>query len=55
MGLARANGKALEIDVSRLGAIIASVTTSGLKGTIPVFEKAARIFSLVKARACALA
>ena len=55
MGLPRANGKALEIEVSRLGAIIMSVPTSGLKGTIPVFEKAERIFYLVKARACALA
>src|ERR1700735_253149 len=53
-GLARVNGKRLEIEVSKLGAIISCVTTSGLKGTIPVFENAASIFALVKARACAL-
>jgi len=48
-GLASGNGKELFDDVSKLGAIISFVTTSGLNGHAPVFQNAALIFSGVSA------
>ncbi len=48
-------GNALLLAVSRLGAIIWVVTTSGSSRTTPVFLKAARIFSGVSALTCARA
>jgi hypothetical protein len=44
-GLAIGNGSKLEVEVSKLGAIIASVTTHGLKGTIPVFVNTTKILA----------
>ena len=41
------------MEVSRLGPIMASVMTSGLNGTIPVFLNAESMFSFVNARTCA--
>ena len=49
------NSKRLEVKVSRLGAIIASVMTPGLKGMIPVFLNVARMLAQVNACICALA
>ena len=43
------------VEVSRLGAITTSVTTSGLKGMTPVFLNAKRIFSFVNVHTCAFA
>lgn len=53
MGLANPSGRRLVVDVSRLGAIIFSVMTSGLYGTIPVFAKATRILLSVNMQTCA--
>ena len=49
-GLGNPSGSMLVVDVSRLGAIISVVTTSGLCGTIPVFAKAAQMLISVNVR-----
>jgi hypothetical protein len=54
-GVANPSGRRLVVDVSRLGAIISTVTTSGLYGMMPVFAKAARILLSVNARTCSFA
>lgn len=52
-GVEGAMGTAALSDVSRLGAIIAEVTTFGLNGHMPVFENALRMVDLVRALTCA--
>ncbi|KAJ7923560.1 hypothetical protein B0H13DRAFT_1979520 [Mycena leptocephala] len=52
-GVIGATGRWPRTEVSRLGAIIAGVTTSRLNGHRPVFSKAALMFASVKARTCA--
>jgi hypothetical protein len=49
MGLGCDIGRWPTEDVTKLGAIISSVTTSGLNGQTPIFLKAAQIVSGVNA------
>ncbi len=53
-GLDCSVGIVFSVDVSRLGAIISSLITSGLRGTTPVFLNVALIFSRVSVATCVM-